>query len=683
MLPKRFPDRDEIAAVHAEAVRLDAGEESEDKRRLAGRVMARRGHGQLTFLDLVDRSGRIQLLCEEGRAGRVEVDLGDIVGVSGSPARTRRGEPSLAVDELDLLAKIRKPLPDTFHGLQDTELRYRRRYLDLLMNEDTRADFELRTRIVSAIRRYLDEEGFVEVETPVLQPRYGGAFAEPFVTHSNELDADLYLRIATELYLKRLIVGGLERVYELGKDFRNESVSFKHQPEFTMLEWYEAYADYRDTMERIEELVTRVAEETRRLAGRVMARRGHGKLVFLDLVDRSGRIQLLCDTSRTGPIDVDLGDLVGVEGKPAQSRRGEPSLAVDRLELLAKIRTPLPDTFHGLTDVEARYRRRYLDLLMNEETRADFELRTRMVTAIRRYLDAEGFLEVETPILQPRYGGGFAEPFVTHYNALDADYYLRIATELYLKRLIVGGLERVYELGKDFRNEGMSYKHQPEFTMVEWYEAYADYRDTMARMEELVASVAREVLGRTEVEYRGHRVDLGRPWQRVKLIDALEAEGLWSRDADDLRGRLHEREVDTSRDRSWADLVDHALTSFVEPSLFEPTILYDYPAELSPFARPTDDDPEIVERFEFYVGGTELGNAFTEINDSDEQAARFEQQQGEEGGEPGDPDYVEALRYGMPPTGGLGLGIDRLAMVLAGKDTIRDVVLFPALRPRP
>src|ERR687884_54339 len=232
------------------------------------------------------------------------------------------------------------------------------------------------------------------------------------------------------------------------------------------------------------------AGTTRRVAGRVLARRGHGKLVFLDLVDRSGRIQLLCDTSRTGEIDLDLGDVVGVEGKPAQSRRGEPSLAVDRLELLAKIRTPLPDTFHGLTDVEARYRRRYLDLLMNAETRADFELRTRMVSAIRRYLDGEGFLEVETPILQPRYGGGFAEPFVTHYKALDTDYYLRIATELYLKRLIVGGLERVYELGKDFRNEGISYKHNPEFTMVEWYEAYADYGDTMARIEELVAGVA-------------------------------------------------------------------------------------------------------------------------------------------------------------------------------------------------
>src|SRR5438105_12389537 len=380
------------------------------------------------------------------------------------------------------------------------------------------------------------------------------------------------------------------------------------------------------------------AKESRRVAGRIMARRGHGKLVFLDLVDRSGRIQLLCDTSRTGEIDLDLGDVVGVEGTPAQSRRGEPSLAVDRIELLAKIRTPLPDTFHGLTDVEARYRRRYLDLLVNEETRADFELRTRMVTAIRRYLDENGFLEVETPILQPRYGGAAAEPFVTNYKVLDADYYLRIATELYLKRLIVGGLERVYELGKDFRNEGTSYKHQPEFTMVEWYEAYADYRDTMARMEELVAFVAREVNAGTEVEYRGHHVDLGRPWRRLTLVDALAEHGLWTRDADELRRRLGDRDLDTSRDRSWAELVDHALTSFVEPSLVEPTILHDYPVELSPFARATDDDPQLVERFEFYVGGTELGNAFSEINDPDEQAARFEEQSGEEGGEPGEPD---------------------------------------------
>jgi lysyl-tRNA synthetase, class II len=417
--------------------------------------------------------------------------------------------------------------------------------------------------------------------------------------------------------------------------------------------------------------------EARRLAGRVMARRDMGKLAFLDLVDRSGRIQLLWQEDRAGPLELDLGDLIGVDGVPARTKRGEPSLAVDRAELLAKITRPLPDTFHGLTDTETRYRQRYLDLLMNEETRADFELRTRMVASIRRYLDSQGFLEVETPILQPRYGGGVAEPFVTHSNELDADLYLRIATELYLKRLIVGGLERVYELGKDFRNESVSYKHAPEFTMLEWYEAYADYEDTMRRIEELVATVATETIGTTKVSFRGHDVDLAAPWKRLKLVDALEERGLWSRDEAELRSRLTERGVDTDSDRNWAQLVDHALSSFVEPELVEPSILEDYPVELSPFARPTDDDASIVERFEFFVGGMELGNAFTEINEADEQAERFAMEAGDE---PGDPDYVEALSYGMPPTGGLGLGVDRLAMVLTGREAIRDVTLFPALR---
>jgi lysyl-tRNA synthetase class 2 len=426
--------------------------------------------------------------------------------------------------------------------------------------------------------------------------------------------------------------------------------------------------------------------EERRVAGRVMARRGHGKLVFLDLVDRSGRLQLLAEEGRAGPVDLDLGDVVGAVGKPTKTRRGEPSLAVDELQLLAKIRVPLPDTFHGVTDVEQRYRRRYLDLLMNDETRADFTTRTRLVTAIRRYLDSHGFLEVETPVLQPRYGGAFAEPFVTHSNELDTDLYLRIATELYLKRLIVGGLERVYEIGKDFRNEGISYKHQPEFTMLEWYEAYADYRDTMARIEELIATVAQETIGTTKVTFRGHDVDLSR-WRRLKLVDALEQHGLWTRDEAELRARLTEREVDTKQDKTWAQLADHALSSFVEPNLIEPTILHDYPVELSPFARATDDDPSIVERFEFFVGGMELGNAFSEINDAEEQASRFamqeqEKAEGDATAEEGDPDYVEALSYGMPPTGGLGLGIDRLAMVLTGRDTIRDVTLFPALRQR-
>jgi lysyl-tRNA synthetase class 2 len=426
--------------------------------------------------------------------------------------------------------------------------------------------------------------------------------------------------------------------------------------------------------------------EAHRVAGRVMARRDMGKLVFLDLVDRSGRIQLLAREEKTGPIDLDLGDVIGVEGVPARTKRGEPSLAVTSLELLARNRRPLPDTFHGLQDVETRYRQRYLDLLVNEESRADALLRVRVVSAIRRYLDGHGFVEVETPILQPRYGGAFAEPFVTHYNALDADYYLRIATELYLKRLIVGGLEKVYEIGKDFRNEGTSYKHQPEFTMLEWYEAYADYRDTMARMEELVATVADATVATTKVRFRGHEIDLAR-WRRIKLVDAFEEHGLWTRDEAELRKRLQERDVDTKHDKTWAQLLDHALERFVEPALIAPTILHDYPIELSPFARTTDDDPSIVERFEYFVGGMELGNAFSELNDSEEQAQRFAMQASERAAgagetELGDEDYVDALSYGMPPTGGLGLGIDRLAMVLAGRDTIRDVILFPALRGR-
>jgi len=421
-------------------------------------------------------------------------------------------------------------------------------------------------------------------------------------------------------------------------------------------------------------------EATRRVAGRAMARREMGKLVFLDVVDRSGRIQAICDTAVTGDVEVHLGDVVGIVGKPAKSRRGEPSVLAERVEVLSRNTQPLPDTFHGLTDVELRYRKRYLDLLMNEETRDVFVTRARVISTIRRALDEWGFLEVETPVLQPRYGGAFARPFVTHHNELGADLYLRIATELYLKRLIVGGLERVYEIGKDFRNEGVSFKHNPEFTMLEWYEAYADYTDTMARVEQLVERVAREVLGTTGLTFRGHELELAGPWRRVTFVESLQQHELWTRDPDELRARLTERGVDTEADRDWTQLVDHAFSHYVEPGLVAPTIVHDYPVELSPFARPTDDDPTLTERFEYFAGGMELGNAFSEINDAATQQERFEQQSTQVEGERGDQDYVAALSYGMPPTGGLGLGIDRLVMLLTGKETIRDVVLFPALR---
>ena len=435
-------------------------------------------------------------------------------------------------------------------------------------------------------------------------------------------------------------------------------------------------ATVREVAERLEPGAT--DEQQRfRLAGRILARREMGQITFLDLVDRSGRIQLLA-----GKVDVDLGDIVGVAGHPAKSRRGEPSLQVVDFELLGKNRAPLPDTFHGLTDTELRYRKRYLDLLMNDETRADFLARSRIVAATRRFLDGEGFVEVETPVLQPRYGGAFARPFVTHHNELEKDFYLRIATELYLKRLIVGGLERVYEIGKDFRNEGVSYKHQPEFTMLEWYEAYADYRDTMERMERLIETVALEVNGATTMSFRGHELDLKAPWRRVSFTAALEEHGLWIREEAGLRAALDERGIETGADKDWAQLVDHAFSYYVEPALIEPTIVHDYPIEISPFARSTEADETITERFEYFAGGMELGNAFSEINDSEEQRARFRTQSEQVEGEQEDPDYVEALSYGMPPTGGLGLGIDRLSMLLTGRDTIRDVILFPALKDR-
>jgi lysyl-tRNA synthetase class 2 len=428
-------------------------------------------------------------------------------------------------------------------------------------------------------------------------------------------------------------------------------------------------------------------DQEHRLAGRVLARRNLGKLMFLDLVDRSGRIQLLVRPSELGGVNIDLGDVIGVGGVATKTKRGEPSLVVRELVLLGKIRNSLPDRFHGLTDTEARYRRRYLDLLMNEESRSDALIRSKMISEIRRYLDEDGFVEVETPILQPQYGGAFAEPFVTHSNYLDRDVYLRIADELYLKRLIVGGLEKVYEISKDFRNESVSYKHSPEFTQLEWYEAYADYNDTMERTETLVERAALAAIGTTKVTFRGNEIDLARPWRRVKFVEALEAAGAWSRDADGLRAKLDADGVDTSHDQTWAQLADHAYSHFVEPNLIQPTFVIDWPIEMSPFARKTDDDPGIVERFEAVVSGMEFANAFSELNDSAEQAERFEMQAvekaaGDATAEEGDPDYVEALSYGMAPTGGCGVGMDRLAMVLTGRDTIRDVILFPALRER-
>ena len=432
--------------------------------------------------------------------------------------------------------------------------------------------------------------------------------------------------------------------------------------------------------------------DTLRLAGRLAARRGHGKVSFLDLVDRSGRLQLHARADVLGDayeplVDLDLGDLIGVEGAPMRTRRGELSLRVDSWQLLAKSLRPPPDKYHGLADVETRYRHRELDLLANEESRDLFLLRTRAIAAVRRFLDERGFIEVETPVLQPIYGGALARPFVTHHNALDRTLYLRIATELYLKRLVVGGLEKVYELGKDFRNEGISHKHNPEFTMLETYEAYADYNDVAEMTEQLVANVARETTGGTQVG----EIDLSPPWRRVTLTDAIrDATGVdisKETERDALAAALQAAGIEVDPDASWPKLVDDLFSKQVEPTLIQPTFVLDYPVELSPFAKPHRSKPGLVERFEAVAGGVEIANAFTELNDPDDQRARLEQQErllaaGDEEAPPLDEDYLYALEHGMPPTGGLGIGMDRLVMLLTERHSIREVLLFPALRDR-
>jgi lysyl-tRNA synthetase class 2 len=430
-------------------------------------------------------------------------------------------------------------------------------------------------------------------------------------------------------------------------------------------------------------------EERHRVAGRIAARRGAGRAAFLDLADRTGKIQLHARVDVLGKeafdrlLSLDLGDLVGVDGAALRSRHGEISLRVDAFTVLAKALRPPPDKHAGLHDVQTRYRRRELDLIASEDARKLFAERAAIVAAARAYLDEQGFLEVETPVLQPLYGGALARPFTTYHKALERTLYLRIATELYLKRLLVGGLERVYELGKDFRNEGVSTKHNPEFTMLEFYEAYADYNDEALRLEELVRRAA------AAIGYAGP-LDFETPWRRVTFQQAIEQrtgiDVLAHRDVDQLRAAIAGLDLDVQiNGDTWFGLVDELLSKLVEPALLQPTFVMDYPVELSPFAREHRTQPGLVERWEAFAGGMELANAFSELADADIQRERFEAQRrlealGEQEVQPYDELFVEALEQGMPPAGGVGVGIDRLVMTLTGRESIREVVLFPAMR---
>jgi lysyl-tRNA synthetase class 2 len=442
----------------------------------------------------------------------------------------------------------------------------------------------------------------------------------------------------------------------------------------------------------------RLAAERNELAvaGRVLAVRSFGKLLFLTLVQDGLPLQV---TVRKQEVDaevfafartLDVGDFLRAEGVLWRTQKGELSVDARRLALLAKSLRPLPEKWHGLQDVEARYRQRYLDLLVNERAREIARLRSRAIRAMRDFLDARSFLEVETPVLQPLYGGASARPFTTHYNAYDQDVFLRISDELYLKRLVIGGLDRVYEIGRDFRNEGVDRKRNPEFTMMECYQAYADYRDMMELVQGMLQHVVGELTGGTRVSFRGEAIELGGAWPRRRISDAIhEAVGvdvLAAPDLPALREAARRAGLDPGDAPTWGQLVDDLFSQHVEPKLVQPTFLTDYPVELSPLAKRSPDDPRLVERFELFIGGMELANAFSELNDPDEQRERFAEQAraraaGDEDAQPLDEDFLVALEHGMPPTGGLGVGVDRVVMVLCDAPHLREVLLFPYMRP--
>lgn len=429
------------------------------------------------------------------------------------------------------------------------------------------------------------------------------------------------------------------------------------------------------------------------VTGRVVARREMGKATFIDLQDGSGRVQALLRQNSVENYEglklIDLGDFIGVHGTPMRTRTGQPTVGATSWTMLAKALHAPPEKYHGLNDAELKQRRRYLDLMSNEETRRTFTIRSKSIAAIRRFLDSRGFLEVETPILQESESGAAARPFMTHFNAIDEERVLRISLELHLKRLIIGGFDKVYEIGRNFRNEGMSFKHNPEFTMIETYEAYADYNDVARMTEDMVSSVAQEVLGTTVVTFRDHEIDLAPPWRRVTFLDAMREYGGPDLEefttADALREELRRRNVQVSNVAGYGKLCDVAMSEYIEPNLIQPTFLLDYPVELSPLAKIHPQNPRLVERFECFIGGFEFGNAYTELNDPIEQRARFDFQLGlKEAGDDEvelvDEDFLFALEHGMPPTGGFGMGIDRLIMLLTGQSSIREVILFPPHR---
>lgn len=450
------------------------------------------------------------------------------------------------------------------------------------------------------------------------------------------------------------------------------------------------------TTKEITDNFAELEEETTILTGRLMSMRTHGKASFADLMDHTGRVQLYFRVNTLGEEGysllekLDIGDIVGITGRVFKTRRGEISVEVREIKLLSKSLRPLPDKWHGLKDVDLRYRQRYVDLIVNPDVRKVFEMRSQIIQSIRSFLSERGYIEVETPMLHVIAGGANARPFTTHHNTLDMDLYLRIAPELYLKRLLVGGFDRVFEIGKNFRNEGISTKHNPEFTMCELYMAYGDASDMMDLTEEIYAHIAKEVVGSTKITFQGQEIDLTPPWPRVPMLDAIkEYSGVDLRGLNDEEARAlaKEKGIEVTPTASYANVIEEFFDAYVEPKLIQPIFITDHPVEVSPLAKRKIDDPTVTDRFEPFIVTWEVANGFTELNDPIDQEQRFKDQasqrdQGDDEAHMMDEDYIKALEYGMPPAGGLGLGLDRMIMLFTDSPSIRDVLLFPHMRPR-
>ncbi len=484
----------------------------------------------------------------------------------------------------------------------------------------------------------------------------------------------------------------LEDMNELMRQRREKLDELREKKEKAFADKYNA----THLAEEVEENFDKLEDEEVKLAGRLMAIRTHGKASFADLMDMSGQVQLYVKQNNIGEDryeffqDLDLGDIIGVTGTVFKTRRGEVSIRVSSFKLLTKSLRPLPEKFHGLKDKDIRYRQRYLDLIVNPDVKETFIIRSKIIKEMRNFLEEKGFLEVETPMMHPIAGGATARPFITHHNTLDMDLYLRIAPELYLKRLIVGGFEKVFEINRNFRNEGMSYKHNPEFTTMELYQAHADYHDMMELTENLIYDLAEKVLDKTKVEYEGTELDLTTPWTRITMVEAVKKHaGVDFNEFDTAEEAYKAAEnigIDLKPGLSYGEVLNEIFEERVEDKLIQPTFIMDYPIEVSPLAKKIEDDPRFTYRFEGFIYGREIANAFSELNDPEEQKQRFEKQvemreAGDEEAQMMDYDFIRALEYGMPPTGGLGIGIDRLIMLLTDSSSIRDVILFPTMRP--